>query len=718
MKKMILVILVMLAGAYPIRADTVWLTGHHEIVDGEVYGEIYIYNDVTLDILGGDIFRLAAYNTTLTDWFAGEMDTLWTRDDSIVNIFGGQLGGLSSQHNSVVNLCAYDIVFEPSGGYDDGWIYGKYYADDSSFAIHLGADTYVHVNIIPEPAKTYYVDADATGANNGSSWEDAFKHLQDALADANVSGDDIWVAEGTYRPDENTANPGGTGSRSATFQLKNGVGIYGGFAGYESSLDERDWQTNETILSGDIGIPVDNWDNSYHVVTGSNIEPNAILDGFTITAGNSAWSGGGGMRNSNSSPTVTNCTFGGNYAWFGGGMFNENSSPTLTNCTFSENSAANFGGGGMCNWIGSNPTLTNCTFSDNSAWSGGGMKNQSSSPTLTNCTFTGNSAYSEFGGGGLGGGMGNFRSSPTLTNCIFSSNSAETWGGGIVNYDYSNPTITNCTISENSANDDGGGMFNSESSPTVTNCILWGNTAPDGPQIYNYGTSSPTVTYCDVEGGYNGNINADPLFVDPPDNLRLSFGSPCIDAADNTAVPSGVTTDLDGNPRVINGRIDMGAYEAMVSCFGVNHVNLGTKAGKKGNKVEVKGTFDPASPIDFAVDDVTYTIDDGLDYMLTFVIPAGSFEPEGKPDKQKFRFHSAKGSQPSIKAKFDFLKCKFELKVKGVIDTSEITADTLAIVLQAGANIAQEIVELEVKGKKGEHLEYKRKPKFECCPEM
>ncbi|GAG82721.1 unnamed protein product, partial [marine sediment metagenome] len=157
---------------------------------------------------------------------------------------------------------------------------------------------------------------------------------------------------------------------------------------------------------------------------------------------------------------------------------------------------------------------------------------------------------------------------------------------------------------------------------------------------------------------------------------------------------------------------DMGAYEAMVSCFGVNHVKLGTKAGKKGNKVEVKGTFDPALPIDFAVDDVTYIIDDGLGYMLTFIIPAGSFEPEGKPDKQKFRFHSAKGSQPGIKAKFDFLKCKFELKVKGVIDTSEITADTLAIVLQAGANLVEEVVQVQAKPK---HLEFKREPKLNCC---
>jgi len=146
-----ILVVAMMLGVCPVKGDTVWTEGHHEIVDGNVFGEIWMYNDCTLDIFGGDIGRLAAYDTTFTNWYDGEMDTLWTRDDSIVNIFGGQLGGLSSQHNSVVNLCAYDIVFEPSGGHDDGWIYGKYYADDSPFAIHLGADTYVHVNIIPEP---------------------------------------------------------------------------------------------------------------------------------------------------------------------------------------------------------------------------------------------------------------------------------------------------------------------------------------------------------------------------------------------------------------------------------------------------------------------------------------------------------------------------------------------------------------------------------------
>jgi len=150
-----------------------------------------------------------------------------------------------------------------------------------------------------------------------------------------------------------------------------------------------------------------------------------------------------------------------------------------------------------------------------------------------------------------------------------------------------------------------------------------------------------------------------------------------------------------------------------VSCFGINHIKIGTKADKKGNEVVLKGTFDPASPINFAVHDVAYFIDDGQGNALVFLIPAGSFEVNGKPEKQEFKFDSAKGSQPDINAKFDFLKCTFELKVKKVLNTDEITGTTLTIELWAGANLVEEVVQVQVKPR---HTEYKRKPKLNCCP--
>src|SRR5690606_3396880 len=125
---------------------------------------------------------------------------------------------------------------------------------------------------------------------NGSSWSDAYVDLQTALA-ATGSGE-IWVAAGTYRP-------GAAGERTATFSLKSGVALIGGFAGFETSVSQRDVAANETILSGDIdqddtyGSGWNWWQagwsfnagNSYHVVTGSGADASAVLDGFSILAG-------------------------------------------------------------------------------------------------------------------------------------------------------------------------------------------------------------------------------------------------------------------------------------------------------------------------------------------------------------------------------------------------------------------------------------------------
>jgi len=404
------------------------------------------------------------------------------------------------------------------------------------------------------PRATYYVDAGATGANDGSSWEDALTDLQDALSVAAAPPgvvEEIRVAQGIYKPDQGVGIT--PGDRTATFLLKNGLAIKGGYAGFgEPDPNARDIHVYETILSGDIGWVGYHGDNSYHVITGSGTDETAVLDGFTITAGNANGpygppeSRGGGMYNANGNPTVRSCTFSLNAAHrFGGGMYNERGSPTLANCTFSGNSAENGDGGGMYNWY-SNATLTNCTFSGNIvAVGGGGMYNYSGSPTVTNCTFTGNSA------GHYGGGVAEILSHSRLTNCI-----------------------------------------------------LWRDT-PD--EIYVYGRV-PVVTYSDVQGGWmgEGNIDADPCFVEPgywadandpniavepndpnavwvDGDYHLMPGSPCIDAGDNSRVPADTTDldgdgnttepvpwDLDGNPRIVDGNndgnsvVDMGAYEAVV----------------------------------------------------------------------------------------------------------------------------------------------------------
>lgn len=189
-----------------------------------------------------------------------------------------------------------------------------------------------------------YVDKDASGSNDGSSWADAYTTLQDAL-DGASSGDEIWVAEGTYKP---TAQHGGSGERYRSFQMKNGVAIYGGFDGTETQRDQRNWQANPTILSGDIGAEGDGSDNCYHVFyhpSATALDETAILDGFTITAGNATGTG----SHSN-----------------GSGMYNDSCSPTLNNCSFLSNAAGN-AGGGMYNMGNSAPSVTSCSFAGNSA---------------------------------------------------------------------------------------------------------------------------------------------------------------------------------------------------------------------------------------------------------------------------------------------------------------------------------------------------------------
>jgi hypothetical protein len=166
-----------------------------------------------------------------------------------------------------------------------------------------------------------YVNSAAISANNGTSWADAYTDLQTALAAA-VSPVEIWVAAGIYYPDEGLGQT--NDDRNSTLKLVNGVALYGGFAGTETMLSQRDWETNPTILSGDINQSGTLAGNSYTIVRGSNTNSTAVLDGFTITKGNSdgGVQSGGGMYNVFGSPKINNCNISGNTAIIGGGMYN------------------------------------------------------------------------------------------------------------------------------------------------------------------------------------------------------------------------------------------------------------------------------------------------------------------------------------------------------------------------------------------------------------
>jgi len=432
-----------------------------------------------------------------------------------------------------------------------------------------------------------YVDGNAPAVNDGTSWQNAYRYVQDALANADYSEKpvEIRVAQGLYRPDESSAEPNGTGNRGATFQLINAVIVKGGYAGLaQPDPNARDVRVYETILSGDLdendarlANPADIWreptraDNCQHVVTGSGTDGTAILDGFTLSAGHTS-SPGGGMYNQQGSPTIIDCRFTWNCAEWGGGMANQRSSPTVIGCSFEKNAG---GGGAVNNGGDSAPKFLNCRFIDNVAlWAGGGA--------MLN-------GYAGFGSTG----------NPTVVNCIFSGNWTDRYGGAMYN-ERSTPTITNCTFSSNAA-ERGGAIYNyRDSSSILTDCILWGDTAKLGGEIYlaAYDERYPStisVSYSNVQGGYekvgvetgctvqwgHGNIETDPRFVDlnSRDYHLKSEGwrwdrnwstwvwddvtSLCIDAG-NPGSPLGgepLTVPADpSNKWGQNLRINMGAY--------------------------------------------------------------------------------------------------------------------------------------------------------------
>jgi protocatechuate 3,4-dioxygenase beta subunit len=456
----------------------------------------------------------------------------------------------------------------------------------------------------PLQADIYYVGEGGSGTNT-TGWASP-GDLQTSISVA-TTGDEIWVKAATYTPGL---------IRDDTFQLKNGVGIYGGFNGSEAARSERDWETNLTILSGNIGDLFNDADNSYHVVTGSGTDSSAVLDGFTIRDGyaNGSPNRGGGIYNNNGSPTIANCIISNNSAGGGGGgMYNSNSTSTLTNCKFINNSSYVAGGiynenssnislnrcvfelndgggkgGGMFNKTGSNPVMDACTFADNSATSGGGgMYNLGTWPEIKNCTFRGNTP----GPGNRGGAIYNENASPTIVNCTFSGNTAPHGGGAIFEGGGtgSSSTIRNCTFIGNVSVDSGyhGGAIyvSANSSLTIENSLLANNkglTSIDDDLYKETGLGSVTSSYNLVEfpTGYaagTGDITGDQASLNvgvladnggATETHALLPGSPAIDAGDPAFSPP---PDFDqrgtGFPRLQDGNgdvsfvIDLGAFE-------------------------------------------------------------------------------------------------------------------------------------------------------------
>ncbi len=524
--------------------------------------------------------------------------------------------------------------------------------------------------------RTIHVDPDQTASPEGGRWwYEALASLREALLVA-TTGDEIWVAEGAYTPTDGA-------DRGASFVLKNGVKIYGGFQGTETARSERNPDLYVTTLSG---LLADGESRSYHVVTAEDVNSSAGLDGFTITNGYALGAGeqsyGGGMFVRNASPALAQLKFVENEARYGGGLYASDAELTLTDSRFDDNVAVTHGGG--INTGNGTLHLSGVVFEGNSSSQGGGGRIAGTELTIEDSTFLENTASGNGGGlyttstdgfydkvtfkwntsGESGGGLYATSSSgnrvPRLHETFFVENEAEYSGAGIAAY-YTTPEITRANIRGNSLPRGvptfGGGiyLYSNVSTPMrLTNVVLTGNSARYGGAVDggrysraelvhtslvgNYAeatggairwtgpslqitnslfwqndtaddksrnlelffdttvgpTADVTVTYSLLENGCaypasvagiysvygalscSNVVSGDPHLATSPvgpdgiagtaddiqGNVRLSYGSAAVDAGDNS-VWDGVASPVDmaNDPRIVNGTVDMGAYE-------------------------------------------------------------------------------------------------------------------------------------------------------------
>ncbi len=389
--------------------------------------------------------------------------------------------------------------------------------------------------------KIIYITTTGAGNNDGTSWSNALGNLSSALSVV-VPKQEIWVAQGKYFT--------GVG-RNSTFTLVDGVTMYGGFVGNETSINQRSWRANQTILSGDVGISGNVNDNAYHVVT-IPTGVSAVLDGFVIEDGNANGLGdnrfaGGIYPRPGSNVIVRNCWVRNNRAIFGAGLLALDASPVIQTSIFEGNTSTS--SGGAVYGIGQTQTFTieRSIFINNTCGAFGGVfQSEGALFLVSNCVFSTNRTTSPTGRGTvaslLNGGRARFNHCSSVNNN----------NGGSAQGDF---------LAVDGAN---GGSW-----ATVRNSILW-NRSNIGNEIVTLNNGTVTVTSSIIDQddyiSTGRNQNVDPLFRDangpdnifgtPDDNLNVRSGSLAIDSADiDTSLPD----TYDGLTR--DSRPDIGAYE-------------------------------------------------------------------------------------------------------------------------------------------------------------
>jgi uncharacterized repeat protein (TIGR03803 family) len=474
-------------------------------------------------------------------------------------------------------------------------------------------------------AAVIYVNAAATGSNNGTSWANAFTELVSGINTAHA-GDQIWVAAGIYYPDYDPSTGTHTGNRNLQFDLESNVSYFGGFSGTETAVYQSNWAVNRTVLSGNIlqtGTFANNtkgimaWGNQSEALTG------AVVQGFVFAGGNADGAedtndtdAGGAIYVGNGSLDVRFCTFVGNYAYYGGAiMLDYQTGPGLTieNCLFANNTSVFNGGAIMAESYGGSISISDCTFINNYGTAGSAVEtNEYFSYNFVNNLIFGNT----------GDGMYQVAFGPGSSGTSAYNVSQQALTGS------NNTTITAANFAQ---------------TPSPGPDGVWG-TADDvvtAPLAYNSpAINAASAAYLpedttDTSG--NGNTTA-PIPYDLAHNPRVLYGVPDAGAyeyLDTTTVPAALsapaTGSVYGNPITVSYSLPEAALGGSVSLTFQSGSNsyvetlssTGTSAGS------YTFTFNPANPTGSgsivsgsAIPDGVYTLT--LTYQDSYGSPAAS----------------------------------------------------------------------------------------------
>lgn len=556
---------------------------------GQIYGILFPNERLTIaNNKTGSLIATRVYPDAIDDirWYnrmlsPAEVTLLYNDVDSCIPT---QFTATNIQSNSVdvswmatASQTAWDISYTTSGG------------DPSTGTIisNVGASPYTLSGLLPTTAydiyvrstcnsvisgwsdvasittlavqERIYVDSDAIGANDGSSWANAYTDLNDALTGVAVGTERaIWIADGTYTP--TTTN---TDGRTATYRLPNLVKIYGGFNGTETILSQRNPATNIVILSGDV-LGDDNGnlslteatrsDNIYHVISLRDNITDVLVDGVTIADANA---NGSGTYTGPVADRINNDIGGAIYA----ALLNDLDRIEVR--------------------------FNNCILEKNTGKSGGvfGTYIQNSGASVSyNVDFTNSKIRSNFSDTGsvmLYLGQNGATISGQVINCLFTDNTTPSfrnvgsslWLGrmngsaNVVVVDVVNSTFTNNSGQNGQVITSTGAAEAS----TISNCIIYGNGSNTPLQFLT--APFTVVNNSIIEGGQEGGIDLDPLFTSATD-FTLQLTSPGINAGNNTFVPVDITEDIAGNQRIFDTTVDLGAYEFNSNCGEFFNVTL------------------------------------------------------------------------------------------------------------------------------------------------